>query len=332
MRPPGDQNHAGSMTRRRFLALGMGAAGASLLRPHRGLAGEPRLTLPHGAPRPRVVQVRSSDVVRGPTVHPGIAREMLEEALTALTNTRDVAEAWRAILRPEDVVGLKFNQSGQDVIHTTGVVADALVSSIIASGWSPERIVCLEAPSDVSKRYGTRPPQPGYEVAATDFGSGSDHLSSAVGQVTALIDIPFLKSHRIAGMSCSLKNLSHGLIKHPARFHANGCSPYVADIVGLPAIHRKLRLCLVDALRVVYDEGPEATEDTLVDEGVLIASFDPVATDSVGLGLLNDVRHQHGHKPIARSPADLGYLAAAHQKGLGVALSHGIDLLHRRPN
>jgi hypothetical protein len=254
---------------------------------------------------------------------------MLEKALLALTNAENPAQAWSSILKPNDVIGIKFNRCGQEVLGTTDTVAEVLTTSLVEAGWKPDQIVCIEAPMSTTQRLVTRPPQPGYAKAVVDFGSGCDQLASVLSQVTALINVPFLKTHNIAGMSCALKNLSHGFVKHPARYHRRGCSPYIADIVGLTEIRGKLRLCLVDALRVVYDRGPEATAETISPEGLLLASFDPVATDTVGLSIINDIRQRNGLGPVATSAADLEYLAAAHRGGLGIVLSHGIDLVRR---
>ena len=139
-----------------------------------------------------------------------------------------------------------------------------------------------------------------------------------------MISVPFLKTHNIAGMTCSLKNLSHGLIKHPARYHKNHCSPFIADIVAAEPIRSKLRLTLVDAMRVVYVGGPQATAPALANEGVLIMSRDPVAADTVGLDVLNRARERVGLAKTAASGAEIPYLAVAHRAGLGIAVRHGI--------
>lgn len=317
------------LSRRSFLGAGIALAGGSLMRSGWEQTPQLRLTVPRGRPRSRVVQMRSRWAIDGPTVHRTIVREMLEEALITLTETADPRQAWRCFLKPDDVIGIKFNRSGQAVIGTTGAIAEVLIASLTDAGWRPDQLICIEAPPETAAVYGTTPPCPGYATTASDFDSGSDQLALALGQVTALIDVPFLKTHNIAGMTCALKNLSHAFVKHPARYHRNGCCPYVADIVSLSELHGKLRLCLVDGLRVVYDRGPEASAETMSDEGLLMASFDPVATDAVGLAVLNDVRRRHGLPPVADSPAALGYLADAHRKGLGIALAHGIDLVRR---
>lgn len=318
------------LSRRGFLAGLAATAGSGRL--HR-LDATPRpekLRVPAGTPRSRVFQVESTHVVDGPRVHRPLLKEMLHEALTSLTDTPTLSEAWRVVLRPDDVVGLKFCRSGQRLIATTETLAEVLIESLVDAGFGPRQIVCLEAPPGVELRAGTTPARRGYASAPTDFGSGADRYAAVLDQITALVTVPFLKTHNIAGMTCALKNLSHGLIKHPARYHGNGCSPFIGDIVAAPPIRSKLRLCLVDALRVVYDGGPEAHAEGLSGAGVLLAAFDPVATDRVGLSILNAIRREHGLNPVARSVEELAYLAAAHRRGLGVALWDGIDRVRNR--
>jgi hypothetical protein len=266
-------------------------------------------------------------VVDGSTVHHILLGEMLDAALTAVTETSTVVEAWSALLAPDDVVGLKFNRSGQRAIGTTPFLADVLVTSLVDAGWQPEQIVCIEAPPRVRVSHGTAIPTTGWDRSETDFGSGSDQLASVLRQVTALINVPFLKTHNIAGLTCALKNLSHGLVKHPARYHDHGCSPYIADIVALEPIRAKLRLNLVNALRIGFDGGPEPTEASISNDGIILASVDPVATDVVALEILERIRQREGLTRIARSPEDIDYLAAAHRRGLGIALPHGIDVV-----
>lgn len=325
-----DLNLRKTFSRRRFLGVAATLAGGSWIEPLRGATADALRAVSGGGRRSPVVQAQNRHVVKGLEVHHQLLAEMLRDTLTSLTDTPTIAQAWRSLLHRDDVIGLKFNRSGQQIIATTAVVADALISSLVDAGWPADQIVCIEAPPGVEARAGTRRARTGYDSKATDFGSGSDQLASVLNEVTALIDVPYLKTHNIAGMSCALKNLSHGLVKHPARFHDNGCSPFVADIVAIPQIRAKLRLCLVDALRVVYDRGPEATADTISNEGVLMASRDPVATDALGLVLLNDVRRQRNLDPVAPSAENLGYLAAAQQIGLGVARRHEIELLRAR--
>lgn len=337
MRPKGlhgmaQSDHCGgefgsTVSRRRFLGVAAAFAGGSYVRSIPLANGAPLDASHDGNQRSRVVRIRNPHVVDGPHVHGCVLSEMLRETLAVLTGTHSTAQAWRRLLRPDDVVGLKFNSSGQGIIATSVPMAKALIGSLVSAGWGVDQIVCIEAPPGLESELGTRPPVRGYRHTPVDFGSGSDQFAAVLDQITALINVPYLKTHNIAGLTCGLKNLSHGLIKHPARYHENGCTPYIADIVALPAIRRKLRLCLVDALRVVFDRGPEPTIETIADAGTLIASADPVAADAVGLALLNDIRQQRNLEAVSSSAADVGYLAAACSNGLGVLSLDQIELI-----
>ena len=316
-----------ALSRRRFLEVAASVAGGPLIARAAGGAPPERLRVPVGQPPSRVVQIQSPYASSRPGVHKALVGEMLEQALISSTQTSTPAQAWRSLLDPQDVIGLKFNRSGGEVIGTSEAVAGILIGSLVEAGWPVDRIVCIEAPASVVQRHGTLPMTTGYDATPTDFGSGSDEFAAVLRQITALIDIPYLKTHNIARMTCALKNLSHGLVKHPARYHGNECSPYIADIVASPLIRSKLRLCIVDALRVMYDGGPDSTVGTISDEGMLLVSVDPVAVETAALGYLNEVRARFQLPPVARSAEEVKYLAEAHRRGLGVAVWHGIDLV-----
>lgn len=272
-----------------------------------------------------VVIVQSDHVVAGPVVHPVLIEEMLETAMRSLTGRDSMPACWSSVLDARDVIGLKFNSCGQEALATTPAVGRAIVRSLIASGWSPKQIVAVEGPEELTREYGLTEAVSGYERELAEFGSGTDQLARVLRQVTAIIDVPFLKSHNIAGLSCALKNLSHAFVKHPARYHANGCSPFVADIAALPQIQGKLRLCLVDGLRTVFRDGPEPTGSNVADTGMIMASRDPVATDAVALTLLNEIRERHRVAVVPRGPQGVRYLEPAEQRGLGSAVLHELN-------
>ncbi len=319
------------VSRRRFLGTAAVAVASSATLSQLCLGDEtPLLTMPIGASRSRVVQVRSTHVVRGTVVHKSIFDEMLDVTLSQLMGTTSSQAAWHKLLKPDDVVGLKFNRSAQEVLATADTVADTLIRSLVDAGWPTSQIVCIEAPPSIAKQYDLMPMRAGYASDSTSFASGSDQFASVLSQITALISIPFLKTHNIAGLTGALKNLSHGLVKHPARFHSNGCSPFIPDIVAAPVIQSKIRLCLMDALRIVFDGGPDATADSISDSGILLASVDPVAIDSVGLLKINAVREQKGLSKLAIDPGAVPYIAAAHKQGLGIGAWHGIELAEIR--
>lgn len=317
-------------SRRRFLRAVAGISGSSFVAAmgQNGPQTEPRpqtLALTPGRHRSRVVSIRQPGLWVQGSVHPELVREALAAALTRTLDVPTAADAWHRILEPQDIVGIKFNRSGQPELGTSLELGAAVVESLLSAGWSRSGIVLIEAPAGLEKRYGTQPAREGYRSTLTEFDSGSDQLASVLDQVTVLVNVPFLKSHNLCMMTCCLKNLSHALVKHPARFHGDGCSPFIADIVALPDIKDKLRLNIVDAIRVVHDGGPLVSQDKVSLSETLIVSADPVAADAIGLQVLNSERQRFGMAPAAASTQSVTYLAEAHRRDLGTALLHGID-------
>lgn len=284
------------------------------------------LELPPGHEPSRVIRCRAEGAFSNAGLRNDVIREALEKSLCALLDTHEPGGAWRKILKPGDILGVKLNRSGQTQIGTSDAVTTALVKSLESAGWSPQQVVLIEAPQGLAETLGTLPMTEGFERSATDFGSGQDELALVLRQVSALINIPYLKTHRIAGLSGCLKNVTYGLIRHPARFHAANCSPFPADLYSLPCFRDKCVLHLMDALRVVFDGGPEVVAGTVHDASMLLVGRDPVSVDAAGYTLINSVRARERLPELGPLSSVIPYLADAHRKGLGVAALQGIDL------
>lgn len=276
--------------------------------------------------KPRVAYVRSDFVIRYSRVHPSVLSDMIEATLKSATKQETAKQAWKSILKEDDVIGLKFNQSAANDLDITQPVAEGLVRSLIDAGFKAEQIVLIEAPDGLQSKYETQPAKTGWQTHDTDFVSGSDRLAEVLNQVTAIINVPFLKAHRIAYMTCCLKNLSHAMVMHPARFHENHCSPFIADIYKLQEIRKKVKLHFVNSLRVIHAGGPDASGSQISDTGVLLGGVDPVAVDTVGLDLLNQARELHNLPPIARQSEEMPYIEAAFERDLGCPLYNMIDI------
>ncbi|MBN1344930.1 MAG: DUF362 domain-containing protein [Phycisphaerae bacterium] len=334
------------MTRREFLALLGLTAGSSpaiaasqIARPK---AAPATSTAPTSArsPRPKVAsqakkalvaEIRSPKVVVGPLVHERRLREMIGLALQYVTGQNSEADAWHAILEPNDVIGLKFNGSGARGLASTAPFAQSLVASLTAAGWAPEKIILIEVDPYLVAKLQTQSAEGGWQSEKTNFGSGRDQLAAWLDKVTAIVNVPFLKVNPIAGMSGCLKNLSHALVRHPAFFHANAapdpkrgvlepgamCAPYVGDIVGCPPVRDKLRLHLVNALRVCREAMYEPSGTAVEPYGAVLAGRDPVAIDMMGLEILNELRRSHDTKPLAGRDEPLPQLVSAERAGVG---------------
>jgi len=308
---------ASELTRRDFLhraaTAALGAAVAGRVSPLRAGPTDSPTTQPQSL----VVRVQGRGVIVGRLVREPLLAEMLDKSLMTVTGTSNAEEAWHNLLKPDDIIGLKFNRCGEAELATTLPLAGALIRSLQGAGFSPDQIVPIEAPAAIYDEFDTARPDQSWQEQETSFGSGSDRLAGVLDQVTAIINVPFVKTHNIAGLSCCLKNLSHALVKHPARYHANHCCPFVADIVALPAIRDRLRLHLVNALRVVFDGGPEPTEQGTCAPGLLFCSLDPVALDAVSMQEINYQRLQQGLPLVEARDGLLAFLPRASGHGLG---------------
>ena len=276
---------------------------------------------------PRVVRVTSQTVMPVRVPHQGLLRDCLSTALREFTGKNSEESAWRSILRPDDVVLLKFNQSASGRLLTTPAFATVLVDSLTEAGWSLEQLMLLEAGRDFEHAGDTRPPDYRWQGEEVEFGSsGKDSFMAALDQATALINVPFLKTHRRAIMTSCLKNLSHGLIRHPARFHANGCDPAIGQIVASDPIRSKLRLNIVNAIRVIFEGDVYASEQGIHTFGGVIMGSDPVACDAIGFSILNEIRALRGVDPLLGAAGIPPQLLTAQRLGVGACDRSKIDL------
>jgi hypothetical protein len=239
-------------------------------------------------------------------------RDLIRHGVRRLTEVDDEAQAWRSVLQDAQRIAIKFNSVAAETIRTAELFAIALVEELTEAGWQADQLALIEAPPSVARRFGTRTPAAGWGERIM-VGDVSEQLANYLLEADAVINVPFLKTHRLAGMSCCLKNISHAVIRQPARHHANGCSPAVAQVVAHPLVSSRLRLNLVNAIRVVADRGPDASEADLTWYGGVLCGLDPVAVDTIGALVLATERRR------LNLPANLEvpYLSAAAQMQLG---------------
>ena len=253
--------------------------------------------------------------------------ESLEEGLCIALNKSSSAAAWQSILRKDDKILLKFNRADADRLFTSETMAEVLIGSILTAGFEPGQITLLEAGVRASWADELAKPEFGWTQKVYDFGSGKEQLLRAVENATAIINVPFLKAHRIAGMTGCLKNLSHGLIRRPALYHADQCCPYIPDIVAMPVIRGKLRLNIMNALRIIYDTRPDTARDPVDAASALVIGTDPVAVDTVGQTVLDAMRLEKALKPVTAEPGLVLQHRLAAEKGLGINNMEYIELV-----
>jgi hypothetical protein len=95
----------------------------------------------------------------------------------------------------------------------------------------------------------------------------------------------------------------------------------------VPQIRNKQRLVIMDALRPVIDNGPSYQPGMGEVANALIFATDLVAADTVGLGILEDLRAKRELPPLAKVGMSPTYLLTASKMGLGVSDRTGMDVV-----
>jgi hypothetical protein len=279
-------------------------------------------TVPSGGPVPEsvksiVVDNRNPMILAGPQIHEAALASIIAEAVRLATGQDNTDQAWRKLLRPDDVIGLKFDEVGYEKLNTTDVFAEQLVRLLEPAGFRRDRIVLIDAPEALAGKLKTRPRAFGWEEAETSFGSGSERLAKVLGQVTALINVPFLKTDNISGIAGALRNAALPFVRRQARYFGSGGSPFIADIAALPQIRSKLRVHIVNGLRAVFDKGPDVHPECTWPHAGILVSTDPVAVDAVALEVINTRRAEAKLPPIGDGKGRLAHVRAAAQRRLG---------------
>ncbi|MHC4063609.1 MAG: DUF362 domain-containing protein [Planctomycetota bacterium] len=264
--------------------------------------------------------------------HRDLLGRMLDAAVQRLTDGSDAATAWRALFRPDDRVGIKVNTLG---LSTQPVVVEAIVAGLRQAGLPAKNIIIWDrfdvelakagfklnksAQSVQCRGTDTERVGSGYQREIESSGRIGSCFSRIVAEeVNALICVPVLKDHNLAGASLGMKNF-YGAIHNPNKYHDHNCDPYVPDVVSHRFIAPKWRLTVCDGTRAQYHAGPARHPGYAWPFGGMIVSNDVVAADAVAADLLEAKRRAEGLKPLADEKRPPKHIATAAARGLGVA-------------
>lgn len=289
-------------------------------------------TIPSGGPIPEkaksiVVDNRNPMILAGPQLHEAAMTLLFEEAIRLITDCTTARQAWRKLFAESDVIGIKFDEVGYEKLNTTDVLADLLVKSLENAGFKRERIVLIDVPAALARNLNTRPREFGWQEKETAFASGSERFAKVLDQVTALINVPFLKTDNITGIAGALRNVSLPFVRRQARYFGHGGDPFIPDIVALPMIRSKLKLNIVNGLRAVFDKGPDVHLECVWPHAGVVVSTDPVAVDSISIEVLNAQRIELNLPPIGNAKGRLPHVHAAALRELGTDDQDYIRLL-----
>jgi uncharacterized Fe-S center protein len=137
-------------------------------------------------------------------------------------------------------------------------------------------------------------------------------LSNILLNCDALINVPILKQHAWSGISFAMKN-HYGTFTKPSSFHGERIVRGIAELNALPPIKERTRLIVGDTLAIVKAGWRDAVRGSSI-----LMSFDPVAHDTVGLYLYNQMLAAEGGDPAGATEQANAWLTASAELGLGV--------------
>lgn len=291
------------------------------------------------ATKPRVVVVKTKKALtHGYDADRGAVRAMLEAGLIALSGQKDAVSALARYVRPGERIGLKINGlAGRNAATHVELVDELSILLGKANIEGRDQIAFDRFTADLTASGFGAGPRGSYRCIGNDDAGHEDELaqmpSSAsrltrvlTRQVDGVLNLAVLKQHMLAGMTGALKN-NFGCIHNPSKMHIDNCDPYVAEVNALPQIRDKQRLAIVDALRPVVNNGPSFQPGMGEDANTMLFGTDLVAVDTIGLGILEELRKKRDLPPLAKLGLTPTYLATASKLGLGVSDRAGIEVV-----
>jgi len=250
-------------------------------------------------PETRVVLIRDEKVldVEG-NVNAEIIGRMLDEAVAALFDSESSADAWKGIIKPDDVVGIKSNEWGP--LPTPAELEQAIKSRVMGAGVPEDKI-------EINDRG----------ILYSDVFNNS----------TALINTRPMRTHHWAGVGGLLKNYIM-FTPRPDDYHDNSCAD-LAKLWQTKSLREKTRLNILVMLTPLFHGiGAHHFDPKYLWEynGILVGT-DPVAVDATGLRIIEARREQYfgEYRPMKPPPHHIAYADIRH--GLGVSDPNKIELV-----
>src|SRR5690348_5499880 len=304
-------------------------------------AAASKLAMP-GLFRGRVVAVEHPGSIIEGKYQADPVRQMMRKGMTDLTGAAGWVDAWRLFVEPGDVVGIKVNPVGQPHVISAAEVVREIIAGLNAAGvknkdivvydryraqffkagfdkWLPEGVRISNAVEDfenVQLAIEGYDPDHYMDMALTLPGYDANNLTARrsyaahfiTKEVNKLINLPVLKDHQSAGVTLSLKNLSHGLVNNVCRSHStitlNACGSFIPAVVSMPVIRNKTVLHVLDGVKGLYHGGPGARPQFVWEHRTLYFATDPVALDHICWKVIDQKRAAMGLQAVAEARPD----------------------------
>ena len=349
--------HRYALDRRQFLtrlATGVGGIGGALgaLPAFAQLSsGQLQPDTTTTTPLTPVVEAVSENVWDGDQLDEDTVSELIDQAMMKFTGRASAKEAWRDIVLPDDIVGIKINPLGGPELSTHPIIVDKIVEGLYGAGVLKKQIIIWDRFEShlLNAGYPIKQDEGEVQTIASDTeGIGYDdevfyesekdsvnrrenestrsrYSQIVTQQVDVLINVPVLKHHGMAGVSGCLKNLAFGSVDNTRRFHAKPiyCNPAIAEILEHKVLKDKLALNIVDGLVASFDRGPTYHAESTWKYGSLFVSTDPVILDVLVLQTINQKREEMGLDSMSKLA---NHINTASVLGLGTNTLDQADL------
>jgi hypothetical protein len=284
-----DDRHG--LSRRDFVKAGTGLAVARML----GLAPVEGAS---ASDHSRVILIRDPDVLDGGRPVAEVLHSMLNQAVTRLLDAPSPAAAWRHLIRPDDVVGIKSNV------------------------WNP-----LPTPRGLEAAIRHEVIQVGVARADVAVDDRGVLRNPVFDRATALINVRPLRTHAWSGLGTCIKNVIM-FVPRPPDYHGDACAS-LGSIWHLPPVKDKVRLnILVMLTPQFHGVGPHSfSREFIWPYHGLIVGIDPVAVDATGARIIQARRNLYfgQQRPISPRPHHIVY--ADTRYGLGNSDPDRIELI-----
>lgn len=144
-------------------------------------------------------------------------------------------------------------------------------------------------------------------------------------EFTKIINIASLTDHHLYGIHGSMVSLALGSIDNTLRFTqgSRGVDEAIGEILDHPILKHKVKLHVIDALRVQFASGPRQEAEFIRPTGIILLSRDPVAIDTIGVEIINRYRKA---ARISNVSSMTGHILSAAMIGLGEADRSKIEI------
>ncbi|MDI6765476.1 MAG: DUF362 domain-containing protein [Bacteroidota bacterium] len=247
----------------------------------------------------KVLLIRHQDVIdkRG-QINEIVIRQMLDESVTKLLDVKNPTEAWKILVKPTDIVGIKSNV--WRYLPTPEEIEINIRRQIINASVKEQNI------------------------AIDDRGV----LDNPIFQkATVLINMRPFRTHNWSGVGGCIKNYVMFTPK-PSDYHSDSCADLGA-LWNLPIVKGKTRLNILVMLTPQFHcLGPHHfdKEYTWAYNGLLVG-HDPVALDSVGLKIIEMKRRLYFKEDLPLRPSAKHIVVAEKKHKIGISDLNKIEII-----